>query len=159
MKRLAAAALGMLCLLTAYVALVPAPQPGPDEIAARALASQPAWNRYDEDVKGQIGAAPVAAWQGAPRWIRVGAAGTEIAFDVQGAWRDYAAPMPILARDPFGQTHRCAAGRWEADAFVYLIPGLTDAGIPWIELRYPRGEMRLQIDATGYGAVAMAGQR
>lgn len=159
MRRAAAAAVGLFALITAYVALVPAPEITPDQVRARALAAAPDWFRYDEDIKGQIGAAPVAAWHGAPEWVRIGPGGAEIAFTVTGAWRDYGAPLPILARDPFGKVHLANAGRWEDDLFVYRLPELADAGIPWIELRYRRHETRVQIGTDGYGTAPDLGQR
>jgi hypothetical protein len=158
MKRLAWAVAGLIALITAYVALLPAPVLTPDVIAARARAAQPAWGRYDEDVKGLVGAAPVATWHGTPRWVRADASGLSLAFAIDGAWRDYAAPMPILARDPFGAEHLCNAGHWEDGVFVYHLPALAGSAPPWLELRFPRMQTRVQLDAAGYWS-SEGGQR
>ena len=37
-----------------------------DELAQRVVRSVPDWADYQEDLKGHLGATPVAQWQGAP---------------------------------------------------------------------------------------------
>ena len=60
-------------LLVSFYTVVNSVRLDTAEIARRCAESHPEWQNYQEDIKGQIGAAPVAEWKGEP-----------LALDVRG---------------------------------------------------------------------------
>jgi hypothetical protein len=118
-----------------------------DAEALRAHAAQatPTWDNYDEDLKAQLGATPVALWMGHPLSFIVHPTGIEVLFAVSGPWKELQAQVPVLLRTPEGvvcppvQAETQTAGH----RYFFVLPEEFEAAPPWIELRFPRGERRL----------------
>lgn len=157
MKRIALAIAGFFLVVLIYANLVPAKIVTPEEVAQRCKTSQPAWRSYDEDVKSQIGATPVAAWSGIPVAVQVSASQYLLTFELSGPWLDYDAALPVLVRDPFGQVLSSSAATRQGTRVTYQYR-VDNAGAiaPWLELRYPRHEQRVQLDTHGYWGAEMA---
>lgn len=153
MKRILLGAAGFFVVLLIYASLVPGKTVSPAEVTERCRASQPEWRSYDEDVKSQIGATPVAAWSADPVAVQATPSSYALTFTLRGVWLDYDAVLPVLVRDPFGQVLRSTAVTREGDHITYQFP-VDNAGAvaPWLEIRYPRHERRVQLDAQGYWA-------
>lgn len=124
-----------------------------DELIRRCQTSHPEWLSYQEDVKGQVGAAPVAAWKGEPIEAVLAANGRLfITFSLASPWAEYAAALPVLVRDPLGHVYQDESAERKNGARVYafsLAEVQDPAQIPWIELRYPHTERRIPLDGAG----------
>jgi len=118
----------------------------PDEIRIRAEQSNPSWQNYPEDIKAQLGAGPAAEWQGEPtRAIRKHTT-VHVLFHVTGPWATYDAAMPVLLRDPYGNTYRNSAFHREQGETVYVFDLKEEAAtgpLAWVEVKYPHHVRRL----------------
>lgn len=117
-----------------------------EELQRRTQASRPAWERYHEDVKAQVGAGPVAEWEGEPVEAVVAGHELRIAFALRGAWAGREAAIPVLIRDPAGRQFQSSDAQIEGERVLYrfLLPYDSDPfTLSWIEVRYPKGERRM----------------
>ena len=121
------------------------------EVARRAAASRPTWASYQEDVKGQIGARPVAEWSATLEEVRAGTDGIRVTFRLKGPWADREAVLPVMMRDDLADARLPASALREGPRVTYVFAPATSAGPPpaWIELRYPRHERRIMLSSSG----------
>ncbi len=125
---------------------------GPGEIARRCAAGKPTWESYQEDIKGQIGAGPVAAWSGHPVSVVLEAGEVTVDFTLEAPWAGYDAALPILLRDSFGTTcrHHTAERVDGLRRYHFQLRGEALQRMPgWIELRYPHDEAWIPLDTEG----------
>jgi len=124
-----------------------------EELSRRCGESRPEWSSYQEDIKGQVGAAPVAAWKGEPVRVELTGRQLRITFRLSSPWSGYDAALPVLVRDPLGNVSRNVSGERLDDGlrgYGFTLPGEPDAAqIPWLELRYPHTERRIPLDERG----------
>ncbi len=121
-----------------------------DELRVRTEASQPTWQNYIEDIKGQVGARYVAEWSGGVE--QAGVAKDEsrfwVSFHVEGAWAGRDAAIPVLLREPRGNSI-CSSGFEKKDGdlkYFFDSPySLEDASVPWLEVKHPAGEHRITL--------------
>ena len=139
------------CLL--LLAVAAACRPAIDErgLVGLAAEAQPAWPSYQEDIKGMIGATPVAEWEGVPVRAWRDAATVRVQFQLRGPWRQREAAVPILMRDAVGSIRRSVNGVRQDDSCVYVfdVPEWTAASATWFELKYPHAEKRIVLGAQG----------
>ena len=122
----------------------------PEELARRCAGARPAWQSYQEDLKGQIGAAPVAAWRGHPVEARFTDTEILVLFALEGKWVDYAAALPVLLRTPSGDVLTGVAEDKAGARRTYRFAMEEDSGrAAWIQLRYPHASKRILPDAGG----------
>lgn len=145
------------CLLLAAAGAVLVVSRAPErvsdaDLAQRVADSQPTWQNYQEDIKGQIGAAPVAEWEGAPESVQRDANIVQVTFRLRGPWTARVVALPVLMREPRGGVYRnadaiCTGG---CATYVFELPGETAQGaLPWIEVKYPFNERRLVLFDNG----------
>ncbi len=123
-----------------------------DELLKRCQDSHPQWERYQEEIKGEIGARPVAEWNGEPIAVRQNNGEVLITFLMKGPWITYAVPLPVLMRDPLGKVQCSTNAEYAGAACTYHFPRPkeeADAILPWIEVHYPRQELRISLDSQG----------
>jgi len=128
------------------------PRTTDEELGRRVEASRPAWESYQEDLKSQIGAGPVAAWEGAPVAVRADRSVVRATFRVAGPWAQREAAIPILMRDPLGGVHRSLQADHDGDRVTYLFglpASASGTPFPWLEFKYPRQEMRIVLSDGG----------
>lgn len=133
--------------LAAYYALTSNAQPSPEELLARVERSHPTWQSYYEDIKDQIGAGPVAQWQGRLTEVRIAGGEVEVTFSLAGPWADRHVAIPVLLRDARGEMMRESGVRFEGNSVTYTFS--TDAAKPWIELQSPEGTRRVALPESG----------
>ena len=123
-----------------------------EELARRIQNSTPTWQSYSEDIKGQVGAAPVAEWEGQISEIRLVGGAVQATFRLSGPWAQRDVAIPVLLREPFGGTCRSTAARRDGDLVTYIIE-LPEAArgeaLPWVELKFPHGQRRLPLSEEG----------
>lgn len=153
-------ALGVVCLAAigalaaAYVRYVREAEArlDPGDLMRRAALSNPDWANYQEDIKAQIGAAPVAQWRGHPVAVRREGALIHVTFRLEGPWAERAMVIPVLLRDPFGNETRHRGYEFTAPDVVYtfqLADEAARAPLPWVMVKYPHHEDRLPLDSDG----------
>jgi hypothetical protein len=131
--------------------------PSVEELARRVAACHPTWQNYQEDIKGQIGAAPVAQWRGTLIETRCENTLVSVTFQLSGPWAQRDITIPILVREPSGnwfegtQTHRQAA---RATYTCQLPEDTANLPFPWLEIRYPHGEKRVVLSSQGHWKAA-----
>lgn len=128
------------------------------ELAGRVLRSQPDWADYQEDLKGQLGATPVARWKGRPLRARVDGAEVSIVFEVSGVWAEYDFALPVLIKDHLGKSYRNRSARRANSEVEYLfqLTGHTEGTrLPWVEVAYPHHLERLAFSQEGAWAAAV----
>ncbi len=117
------------------------------DLARRCVQSRPEWNNYDEDIKAQIGATAAAQWDGEPLRAHAGNGQVQVTFAIRGPWEKRSAALPVLMRDPYGNTLRDSgeAGRNGSErTYTFILPAATAEGsLPWIEIKYLHHERRL----------------
>lgn len=126
--------------------------PDPGAIAARCREAEPEWASYHEDIKGLIGAGPVASWNGAPHSAQCNAREVLVDFRIAAPWDRYAAVMPVMLRTPAGRVYlsKKAVARDGERRYVFELAGNTGGGaLPWVEIRFPHGQRRLHFSASG----------
>lgn len=123
-----------------------------EEVAQRCREAQPAWQSYSEDIKGQVGARPVALWRGEVIEARQKGESVEVVFLLEAPWSRWEAAMPILLREPAGNVILGAADSQPSEQrtyrFTLFAPGQA-APLPWIELQYPHAQIRITLDTQG----------
>ena len=141
-----------LCLVLTAFLLTACGAISDEELTRRAEASSPTWQNYPEDIKGQIGAGPVAEWEGEPVRIRRMRGDLRVTFRVQGPWATRGAAMPVLLKHHKGGWIRSIETVEEAGQLTYVFnlpPEVARAQPPWVELKYPHGRKRVALDAAG----------
>lgn len=123
-----------------------------EQLRARVEASRPTWESYQEEVKAQVGATPVAMWEGSIDEVRAESGRVTVVFRIAEPWSELSVAMPVLLRDPFMNTH--AASSVEAGGgratYVFEVPEASSSGsLAWVEVKYPRGSRRVALSAEG----------
>lgn len=120
------------------------------ELAALAGKAHPVWTNYQEDIKAQIGATPVAQWRGTPRHAWKDAEGIHVQFDIEGAWKKRACVIPILIRDNGGTEYLSPKGVVEQGTVTYTFPSasLNSVFANTIEIKYPNEERQLVLESS-----------
>jgi hypothetical protein len=124
--------------------------PSDREFAARVEKSRPAWENYQEDIKGQVGAGPVAEWDGTPSRLWFDKDAVFLTFAMRGPWATRDAGIPVLLRDPSGREQRDLRADRTGSTVRYTFerPKL-DAMPAWLEIKYPHTERRLVLSERG----------
>ena len=144
------AAVFMLILAIALPSLLD-PAARLEGVAQRCLDSEPTWENYQEDVKAQIGATPVALWAGEPVAGRMEAGEFRLTMRVEPPWDDLHCAMPIMLRDPMGRVHlaREAQGSGSERVYSFALSGGASSAPPWVEVHYPHRIARLPLENGG----------
>ena len=146
---------GLLCLaglVAAGVLLGGGGDTAPEALLERCRASRPEWAGYQEDIKGQIGAGPVAAWKGELTAIVQRGGTVSVTFHLEPPWSGFEAALPVLLRDPMGGVHYPGPARADGALREYtFVLGAEASGtaFPWLEVRAPRRDWRVTLDADG----------
>lgn len=120
------------------------------ELAARVEKSHPAWEDYQEDIKGQIGAAPVAEWEGTPIRLWFEKDRVFLAFALEGPWATRDVGIPVLLRDPSGRVQRDTHAQRIGSEIRYSFERPNLEALPaWLEIKYPHTERRLVLSERG----------
>lgn len=121
-----------------------------DELARRVAQSQPSWNNYDEDLKAQLGAAPVAQWEGSLSGIQWEPGVVRVSFSLRGDWAERDAAIPVLVKLPTGETMRHESALRAGGQVEYRFPSSCDIPPRWVRVRYPfYGERRIVLSEEG----------
>jgi hypothetical protein len=137
----------------AVVARMGARPVDPVELTRRCEESRPVWASYQEDIKGQVGAQPVARWRGRLEQVRQEAGSVLVTFRLESPWSDYEANVPVLLRDPMGHEYRQDAVDREDGArrYVFHLDAQSGASLlPWVEIHFPHTERRIALGAGGH---------
>ena len=129
----------------------------PEELAARVLQSAPKWADYQEDIKGHLGATPVARWRGEPVRARIDGADAIVIFEVSGVWATYDFALPVLLKDHLGNVYRNRSSiriGSEVEYRFLLKDRVEGTSVPWIEVAYPHHFQRLALSPEGTWAAA-----
>ncbi len=136
-----------IVLLMFLMAKRPIPE---EELARRVAQSAPSWNNYDEDLKAQLGAAPVAEWKGDILGIRWDGATLKVRFSLRGDWAERDIAIPVLIRLPDGETSMNQTASREGREVVYSFPAQLESPPQWVIVRYPfYGERRIVLSEEG----------
>jgi hypothetical protein len=136
----------------AVVARLGAHQADPAELAKRCDESRPAWASYQEDIKGEVGAQPVARWRGRLVEVHQEAGTVTVTFHLESPWAGYEADVPILLRDPMGHEYRQDSVEKEGGTRRYIFRLDAQTGmstLPWVEIHFPHTERRIALGAAG----------
>jgi len=123
-----------------------------EELARRVAASRPEWANYQENIKGQIGATPVAEWDGEPIAASASESSLEITFRLSGPWASRELALPVLVRDPYGALHRHERAVRDGSLVRYYFAReqpTNSSPLAWVEILYPHHEDRIVFDAAG----------
>lgn len=114
-------------------------------VEERVRTCTPTWESYQETIKAEIGAGPVAQWTGSPTGAVYAAGEVTVTFRVEGPWADAGLAMPILMRGPDmnAQLPIDATVSGEYTTYRYTID--TAAIVPWVDVRFPRATERMQL--------------
>ncbi len=124
--------------------------PSDGELAARIAKSRPAWESYQEDIKGQVGAGPVAQWDGTPSRLWFDKDAVFVAFAMKGYWATRDGGVPVLLRDPSGRVQRDLRSDRNGSMIRYTFERPKLDGMPaWLEIKYPHMERRLVLSEQG----------
>ena len=124
----------------------------PAELATKCRESRPAWVSYQEDIKGQVGARPVARWRGRLVEVRQEEGAMTVTFRLESPWAAYDADVPVLLRDPMGREYR--QNRVERQdgtrRYIFQLDAKDGASIlPWVEIHFPHTERRVALGNKG----------
>jgi hypothetical protein len=122
------------------------------ELQRRISATRPSWENYQEDIKAQIGARPVAEWEGAVSQWHCAGNRAYVQFQLRGPWAKRKAVMPVLLREPTGAVHHPEQAERGGDTvtYVFQLPDQFISTMPaWLELKSPRGESRIVASESG----------
>ena len=75
-----------------------------------------------------------------------------VRFRITGSWTSLRVAAPVLLREPHGETLRETVVEFDVDTATYefeLPEELASSTLPWVEVRYPRGEKRLVLSEDG----------
>jgi hypothetical protein len=126
--------------------------PDGDQLARRCAECVPHWSNYDEALKASLGAKPFATWGGEPITAQWRDHDFLVVMKLTEPWSGYPFGLPLLLRDHLGHVvpGRPEAGAGEEPTYVFPLGGEgVHSAPPWVTLRFPRGEMRLTLDAEG----------
>ena len=139
----------VVLFFVSFYAAVNSASVSPEEIVRRCRESRPVWQNYQEDVKGQIGARATATWHGEPLQLELVDGTARLTMRLSGPWIAYPVGMPILLRDPQGNTVQSieAGPPGEERTCIFQLPSKITP--PWVEIHYPHAERRLALNATG----------
>ena len=120
------------------------------ELLRRCTAARPAWQSYQEDIKAEVGAGPVAAWRGRPIEAQFDVAEISVVFEVAGEWAERDVLLPVLLQLPTGEVVMGSAGTRGVGRRTYVFAVDPAAPRPsWAELKYPHRTIRIVPDAEG----------
>jgi len=140
---------GFLLLVFVPMVLLSSASVTPEMLVARCEASVPGWSSYQEDVKGQIGARPVAEWRGALRSAQQEGDRLTVAFRLEEPWRSSPASLPVLIRLPDGAVLLPERAHRDEDLRLYGYALESASRLPWLEVQYPHHRDRLILDSAG----------
>ena len=120
------------------------------ELAILAGKAHPGWENYQEDIKAQIGATPVAQWRGTPRHAWKDGDGIHVQFDIEDAWKKRTCVIPILIRDSGGTEYLSTKGLVEEGKVTYTFPPSSSLSVftNTIEIKYPHEDRRLELEPS-----------
>ncbi len=122
------------------------------ELAGRIAKCEPQWQGYQEDVKGQIGAGPVAEWKGEPvKAVQEGAV-VRLTFRLAGPWALRDGGIPVMMQDPMGHVRQSSGVTRENGLVTYdfkVEAAETASFFPWVEVKFPNGDKRIVFDEKG----------
>ena len=124
-------------------------EPTLEEVRARIEESEPAWANYLEDLKGQIGSAPVAKWRGEITSARASEGQVKVNFEIREYWLENAMAIPMLIRDNVGYVTRESSAEFEDSITSYTFEVRQQSAPPWIEIQYPGSTRRLLFGTDG----------
>lgn len=153
MRRFVFGTLGAgLALLVILIAFIRSPADSPERLDETCAKATPGWSSYTEDIKGMIGAGPVAQWRG--ELLHADRTGSEVrlTFRLSPPWAAYTAALPILLRDPQGLVYYPDENKINGQdrTYFYRLPPESAIALPWVEVRYPGVEKRLLFDREGH---------
>jgi len=122
------------------------------DLAQRVRTSHPQWQSYQEDLKAQIGAGPVAQWSGEAVTARQDNATLTLTFRLVGPWASRDPAIPVLILDPLGHVRQNSAATRQNDLVIYEFkpePAGSASPFPWIEVKFPNGSKRIVFDEKG----------
>lgn len=153
MRRIIVGALALLLvLIIVAIARIGVYDVTPEEVAQRCREAKPSWQSYSEDIKGQIGARPVALWRGEMAHVRQENGSLSILFRIEEPWSGWEAAMPVLVRDPMGAVCLGVAEDQVGPERRYRFALAADddsAPLPWIEVQYPHAQIRITLNSQG----------
>ncbi len=152
-----AALLVLISAGLAFVARLGAPSNNPAELSKRCTESRPAWASYQEDIKGQVGAQPVARWQGKLVDLRQEAGLITATFALESPWAEWEADVPVLMRDPMGHEYRQDGIDRDGSIRRYrfhLDPADASSILPWVDIHFPHTERRIALGTGGHWSYA-----
>lgn len=123
-----------------------------EELRQRAADSRPSWQGYQEDIKTQVGARPVAEWEGQPVSVYREGDVLGATFRLRGPWRGRQVAIPILLQEPYGGIHQSTRAEYAEGTVTYLFEftePAPPAAFPWVELKFPNGERRIALSEHG----------
>jgi hypothetical protein len=136
----------------ALIAIMEAHHADPAKLAKRCAESHPSWAGYQEDIKEQVGAQPVAAWRGRLEQVRQEAGLITVTFRLESPWAGYDADVPVLLRDPMGRECRQESVERQGGTRRYIFLLNTESGtsiLPWVEIHFPHTERRIALGTEG----------
>jgi len=148
-NRLLLVGFGVLAVVIAPMVLFSGGAVPAHVLAARCEASEPRWNSYQEDIKGQIGARPVAEWQGDLVAAELRDEVLTLDFALEEPWHSLPAAIPVLLRLPDGSVLLPQASREEGGLRRYSYRLDENTATSWVEVQYPHQRDRLIFDSAG----------
>ena len=139
----------LILLVAAPIVLFSGSGPSEAELATRVKAAHPDWPDYQEDMKGQVGAGPVAEWVGEPVAAYQDGKDVVVRFRLTGPWVKRDLSLPILLRDPVLKVYRHASAARHGDITDYRfhVSDQDERVLPWVEVKYPHHTRRLTLTA------------
>jgi len=116
-----------------------------DELAARVAAFTPEWETYQESLKAEIGARPVAEWEGEPVSAERRTGHVVITVELQGPWAQRDFGLPLILRGPTLRTYAPATVEQKDGVAVYRFDVAEGEALPWVEVQYPLGRRRIPV--------------
>jgi hypothetical protein len=122
-----------------------------EELARRVQQCAPSWSNYDEDLKAQLGATPVAEWEGELEGVGWEASALTVSFALTGDWAKRDIGIPVLVKLPVGETVRSGSFSRNGSMAIYRFPTPLDSPPQWVVVRYPfYGERRVVLSKDGH---------
>jgi hypothetical protein len=139
----------VLLFYIAFYAAVNRASLDPADLPRRCAESRPTWQSYQEDIKGQIGAAAAAEWRGAPIRFKLDQGAAYLTMRLEGPWTEFPCGIPVLLRDPQGNTVQDSGISTPGAERTYTFPLKAGDTPPWVEIHYPHQERRLALGPDG----------
>lgn len=146
------AAIVLAAFIWGIASISPTTEISDQELAERVRTSRPDWADYREDLKAQLGATPVARWEGELVQAWVDDTRILLAFELSGTWAAYDFGLPMLLRDHLGSVQQNSAITHDGSRATYefLARGWSQENpAPWIEVMYPNQQRRLVLSSEG----------